>query len=420
MTDDQVEYTSTPEIEAMPEDDSQVEIKLITKLEAKYQIPEDKIIVPGSVTRLDLSELVNESLSLEERIPFDFLIEGEFIRGSLSRHCIDRGILSEKTVEIEYVIAIEEPESSTLTEPQKDWICGISVSSNAFFTSSMDGVLTKYDLESGKVTLKSSQSQLPIHDVACTDNGVVVTVSKDGHVRFSDMDSLEVISCGKLDHGIHSVSLCPFDHTLVLTGSAHGQVHLWNVPVVMKTSKSKKRTSVEQVEPRATLLQKPSTIVGLAWLSLSKAVAASQDGNMHFFDPMSGQTFPTISTSRAMSSMSLLGSSKVVTGHPDGRIIFWDLKKDGQALSMEALNSCRSHGRMIARLAAQPGSESLIASASLDGCIKLFDRRASHFAVQSISLPTSERALVVAWIDESKFLSGASDGVVRVHTMKLA
>jgi WD40 repeat protein len=188
----------------------------------------------------------------------------------------------------------------------------------------------------------------------------------------------------------------------------------------MKTSKSKKRTSVEQVEPRATLLQKPSTIVGLAWLSLSKAVAASQDGNMHFFDPMSGQTFPTISTSRAMSSMSLLGSSKVVTGHPDGRIIFWDLKKDGQALSMEALNSCRSHGRMIARLAAQPGSESLIASASLDGCIKLFDRRASHFAVQSISLPTSERALVVAWIDESKFLSGASDGVVRVHTMKLA
>jgi ribosome biogenesis protein YTM1 len=400
-------------------DETQVEIRLTTKLPEKFRIPDDKIVVPGSLARLDLSELVNDSLSLETRVPFDFLINNEFLRGSIAVHSAERGILSEKTLEIEYVIAMEEPESREITEPQKEWISCISMDGENLFTSSVDGILTRYNIENGKQLRKSIQSSLPLTGVSCSDNGVVVTSGKDGYIRFSHSESLEVIASGKIEGGFRCVSLCPLDQTLALTGSSSGIVHLWNVPVSVKAEGKKKRSSASQTEPRASVLETSSAVVAVSWLSLSRAIAACEDGTVHIFDPISTETFPTITTNRAISAMTVLGDSKIVTGHPDGRIIFWDIKKEGRAINLEAINSCRSHSRMISSLCGRPGSDVMVVSASVDGCVKVFDSRASHYAIQSISLPESERALSVQWIDESKFVSGGSDGIVRMHSIKL-
>ena len=400
-------------------EESQFEIKLVTKLSEKFVIPSDKIVVPGGLTRLDLSELVNDSLSLPSRVPFDFLINNEFLRGSIAVHCAERGILSEKTVEIEYVIAMEEPESNDFTEPQKEWISGFALTEASLFTSSVDGILSRYDSKTGKQLCTSAQSSLPLTGVACSDHGIVITVGKDGFVRFSNSDSLEVVALGKVEGGLRSVALCPFDQTLTLTGSISGTVHLWNVPIVQTKENKKKRSSATTVESRAIALETSSPIVGISWVSLSRAIAACEDGTVHIFDPISTEAFPTIATNRAITAMTSLGDAKVVTGHPDGRVIFWDMKKEGRSVNLEAVNSCRSHGRSITCLSNRPGSEFLVASSSIDGCIKLFDSRASHFAIQSVSLPSDERALAVRWVDEDRFISGGSDGIVRMHTIKL-
>ena len=423
MSTEKLQELDTPDATlddvVQPFDDTQFEIRLVTKLPTKYRIPHDKIVVPGNLSRVDLSELINESLSLGDRVPFDFLINHEFLRGSLSVHFLERGILSEKTVEIEYVLAMEEPTSSDFPEPQNDWITGICVQDGHVFTSSADGFISKFQTETGTKIAASSQSELPLCDIIGTDNGILVTVGKDGVIRFADANSLELVGIGKLDHGFQSAAVCPFDQTLVLTGSTTGAVHLWNVPVLKPKANSKKRSVVETLEPRATLLQKTSGIVSIVWLSISRAIAACQDGTIHVFDPVSDISFPTISINRSISTMALLGSSKIVTGHPDGRVIFWEIKRDGSSVSLEAVNSCRSHSRYISKIASRLECDFLVATASIDGCVKLFDSRASHFAVQSISLPPAERALAVVWIDERRFISGGSDGVVRVHTLKL-
>lgn len=410
---------ATLEDAVQPVDDSQFEIQLITKLPSKYRIPDDKIVVPGNLTRIDLSELVNDSLSLGDRVPFDFLINNEFLRGSLSVHFLERGILSEKTVEIEYVIAMEEPTSTEFPDPQNDWITGICAHGDYILSCSADGVLSKFHRDTGKKIGASSQSELPLCDIVGTDNGILVTVAKDGVIRFADAGSLDLVAMGKLDYGLHTFAVCPFDQTLVLTGSTRGTVHLWNVPVLKSKANSRKRSVVEHVEPRAALLEKTSTIVSIVWLSISRAIASCQDGTIHVFDPVSDLSFPTISINRSISAMTLLGTSKLVTGHPDGRVIFWEIKRDGSSVSLEAVNSCRSHSRHISKIASRPECDFLVATASIDGCVKLFDTRASHFAVQSISLPPTERALAVAWIDERRFISGGSDGMVRIHTLKL-
>ena len=426
MSDTGYETVETPDlpedISHLQDDDTQLEIKLFSRLPEKFQIPADKMVVPGSMTRLDLSELINDTVSLPDRVPFDFLINGEFLRGSLSLHCNERSILSEKTLEIEYVIAMEEPDSSDLTAPEDMWISCISVGEGCFYTSTMNGIVMRYDLESGKPLGSATLSSLPLTGVASTVNGVVVTASRDGHIRFSDSSSLEVIESGKLDQGIMSLALCPFDQTLALTGTVTGAVHLWNVPVnagAAAKKSSKKRSVVVESEPRSLLTNTNSAVSAIYWCSLSRAIIGCLDGSIHIVDPMSGHCMPVISTNRSISALTCLGPNRLVTGHPDGRVIFWHLKCDSStSASIEALNSCRSQSRMISGLAGRPGSEFTVASGSIDGTIKLFDSRASHFAVQSVSVPAGQRVLAVEWDGENRMLSGASDGVVRSHIMK--
>ena len=398
---------------------TQLEVLLLSKLPEKFHIPSDKMVVPGNLSRVDLSDLVNELLSLERRIPFDFIVGGEFLRGTLASHCMDRGILSEKTLEIEYVIAMEEPNSSELTNPQSDWISGIAYGVDNFFTCSMDGFVTKYESESGKLVSSSQQSTLPLTGIVLADNGVVITCSRDGFIRFASSESLENVEVGKSDSGMTCLSLCPSDHSLVMTGTVEGSVQLWNVASISKSEKTRKRALDEVSCPRAVLFKSESSVSSIIWLSLDRALASSQEGTIRMFDPISGEVMPAISISRPISSMTCLGGKKLVTGHPDGRIIFWTLRFDGQtSCSIEALNSCRSHSRMISVLACRPESDYMVAAGSLDGTIKLFDSRASHYAIQSVSLPDKERVLTVIWISENRFLSGGSDGRVRSHRIE--
>ena len=404
-----------------PADSTQFEIKFFSKLPEEYQISEDKIIVPGSVNRLELSDLVNDMSSVGKRIPYDFLIKGEFLRGSLVEHCNERGILSEKTVDVEYVIAMSEPDTADLTEPEKDWISGVTANGERFYTCSMAGNVSMYELGSGKLTKSVIQSSLPLTGVFCTSGEVLVTSSKDGKVRFADASTLEVFESSMSISPIQCLSVCPFDNTIAITGSTSGELYMWNVP--MKPSKSsstsKKRNNIHEVEPRTELESSSlSGISGIVWVSLSQVIVSSLDGTIQIIDPMSKSSLPTINTNRAISALTMLDSKTVVTGHADGRIIFWHLRSDDVCATLEASNSCRSHSRMIADIKCMPGNGFLVASASVDGTVKLFDSRATSFAVQSITLPQNERALSLTWANSVQLLSGASDGIVRSHRIE--
>lgn len=64
---------------------SQVGVRLVATLD-KYAVPETPLAVPANLNRLGLSEVVNQLLSLEKRVPFDFSIQGQLLRSSLAKH----------------------------------------------------------------------------------------------------------------------------------------------------------------------------------------------------------------------------------------------------------------------------------------------------------------------------------------------
>lgn len=94
-------------------------------------IPSIPYLIPTSWRRSQLSTLVNRLLQQDgadatttKSIPFDFIINGELLRTSLSQYLASKGLTEESTVEIEYVRSTLPPTFTAAFE-HDDWVSGV-------------------------------------------------------------------------------------------------------------------------------------------------------------------------------------------------------------------------------------------------------------------------------------------------------
>jgi ribosome biogenesis protein YTM1 len=111
----------------------QVPIVLRTSL-ATLQIPQQPYLVPLSWRRTQLSTLVNRLLSPGDAasaasIPFDFIIDGELLRGSIDAWLAAHGRTEEETLDIEYVRSTLPPRFASSRECD-DWLSDIDARSD--------------------------------------------------------------------------------------------------------------------------------------------------------------------------------------------------------------------------------------------------------------------------------------------------
>lgn len=66
-----------------------------------YLLPAQKFMIPTTWKRYQLSQLVNKALSLTTPVPFDFLVRGEILRGTLVEWCHEKGV-----GEVRFVVSI--------------------------------------------------------------------------------------------------------------------------------------------------------------------------------------------------------------------------------------------------------------------------------------------------------------------------
>ena len=129
--------------------------RFVTKLkDERYKLDESiigDVAIPAEATRYALSKTVKALLgqsgveleaSEEEEAEggkqnnekrtsgpiFDFLVEGELLRSEIARHLERRGLSVEKTLVVEYFLAIEPPEPN-VDLPQPDWVCSVTSAS---------------------------------------------------------------------------------------------------------------------------------------------------------------------------------------------------------------------------------------------------------------------------------------------------
>ncbi|KZO99207.1 WD40 repeat-like protein [Calocera viscosa TUFC12733] len=102
-------------------------VPLLLSTRSPYALPPTRYLIPTSFTRFQLSQLINTSLSLSPPVPFDFLVRGSLLRGSLQSWMTAHGQGGEETLEVEYVQSVLPPRREA-SIPQEDWVSAVSLS----------------------------------------------------------------------------------------------------------------------------------------------------------------------------------------------------------------------------------------------------------------------------------------------------
>ncbi len=110
----------------------QLPINLFTR-STTHSIPQSTYFIPSDWRRFQLSELINKVLGNTDPetgkrpVPFDFVVEGEVLRGSLENWVKrNRGQDEESTINVEYIESLLPPQS-VASFPQDDWVSGLSL-----------------------------------------------------------------------------------------------------------------------------------------------------------------------------------------------------------------------------------------------------------------------------------------------------
>jgi ribosome biogenesis protein YTM1 len=128
-------------------DVAQVAVRFVTST-CRYHVPDSTLSVPVTLARYGLSEIVN-ALTSEQRqqqhesdngdagtpTPFDFLIDGRFLRTDLATYLTQHKQAStESVITLEYVAAAPPP-SSLPSRPHPDWISALNASHSLYIVT---------------------------------------------------------------------------------------------------------------------------------------------------------------------------------------------------------------------------------------------------------------------------------------------
>lgn len=440
---------------------SEAVVEFTTKLPEEYRVPEDQLVVPNVLARYGLSEVVNRLLSLESPVPFDFLVDGEFLRTTVAGYMEANKLSSEKVLRLEYVFALSEPEQSEVDQVP-DWIAGLAtlqdLPSALFAAVSYDGTARIYSGGRAQTTLRLSDLALTsIAALPVAGGSHLVAGGKDGCVR-----------CCALRHGtkgesevvvgpvatlrppgtaraVEAVAVSEDGTLLGTAGWGSGEISIWNADDSLFASPSDagagaKRKASENGEPKHPKfsLKGHSQVATCLHFGASARypftlLSGSWDSSVRVWDLAAASPVCNWTVARAVTSFSMspVMPPQIATAHEDGHVSLWDIRAPPHpavqgAVSLDAsaglpLASAQApHRRLVAQVAWCPEDANRIASVGHDGNMCILDPRSPKMPLTSLrlgrtgSVPT--KLLCLTWLGRDGLAVGGSDGkVVQVN-----
>ncbi|KJR80752.1 ribosome biogenesis protein YTM1 [Sporothrix schenckii 1099-18] len=372
------------------DEDASAQVKVFfttTEQDADLQLPESKrpLIVPADIRRYGLSRILNSEsmLATDRPVPFDFLVDGAYLRTTLEEYLRDNGISSETTVTLQYVRSLVPPVFEASFE-HDDWVSSVDVSpsvagaSGRLLSGSYDGLLRLWNA-AGQVTTTSTGAAQGGHTAgvkaarfvtathiasagldrtvriwkysAADDNegGEDAVMADDGGVSSSAAPALLKPLLELYGHkgSVDSLAVDAASKR-VLSASVDGGVGLWSISkssapaapesllpgagsAAAATNKKRKISSASGATsdvPRRgalTLIQAHKNAAATAAIfdprDRTVAYSAGQDHALCTLDLTTGQVVSTVATSHALLSLCAVGSKSSSGGSGSGRLL---------------------------------------------------------------------------------------------------
>ncbi|KAI2621669.1 ribosome biogenesis protein YTM1 [Hypoxylon sp. NC1633] len=416
------------------------------------QLPEGRtqLLVPADIKRYGLSRVLNSEsmLNTPSPIPFDFLINGSFLRTSLEDYLRANGLSAESAVTLQYVRSLVPPVYQASFE-HDDWVSDVDVLSqhssaglwsgdkyvtgqDRILSASYDGLLRVWD-KSGSTIATSPSGSL--------GGGHTATVKA---ARF--LSATQVVSAG-LDRTVRIWKYAESDDHLsgtlrtalelyghracvdaldvhgptgrVLSAASDGSVGLWTtsktsappaptdlLPGAASASKKRKLTPSSSAPQRGPLsLTKPHTSAATAVrfdpADSTVAYTASQDHTLRTLDLATSKTENVIATSHPLLSLCVLrrgGGPLLAAGTSARHVTLADPRAGAAATRVMTL---RGHRNMVSCVAPSPDSEHGLVSGSLDGTCRVWDLRSAR-AGAGVDGPVGESVYVIERESQSR------------------
>ncbi|KAJ5666087.1 uncharacterized protein N7477_008535 [Penicillium maclennaniae] len=368
----------------------QVRVQLSSQQE-DVALPESTgpILVPTGLRRYALSTLVNNLLGSEKPIPFEFLINGTFLRTSIDGYLTANGISAETTLEIEYVRALI---------PR--------------FTSHRSSMMTGYD---GLLRIWNMSSEIIATSPGPTEGGHTASIKAakfvspnqiastglDRSVRlwkYTENDEFSGKITPQLElyghkSAIESLAVHAPSNRL-LTASADHTVGFWSTKkadggpapesllpsAIGRTSKRRKlNTSVStpQRGPLSLLSGHTGPVSAAIFDARDSTVgySASWDHSLRTWDLVTGALVDTRSTSHSLLSLEHLPEHHLLAAGTSARHITL-IDPRVSATTVTAL-TLRGHTNAVVSLARDPHSTYGLISGSHDGTCRIWDIRST-------------------------------------------
>ncbi|KAH1265396.1 Ribosome biogenesis protein WDR12 [Glycine soja] len=292
-----------------------VQVRFVTKLGEPYKVPTTAIAIPADLARFGLSSLVNALLQSNDADhqpePFDFLIDGEFVRMSLEQFLLAKGISAERILEIEYARAVA-PRKEEDPSLHDDWVSAVDGSSSRFFlTGCYDGLgrvwkgagLCTHILEGHSDAITSVSIINPKGEETVT----VATASKDRTLRLWKLNAGDHVNnpmrvrAYKILRGHKSSVQCVAVQTageMVCSASWDCTINLWQTndfnaedDLVSKKRKIGAQVEESQLEGEAftTLVGHTQCVSAVVWPQRESIYSASWDHSIRKWDVETGK-----------------------------------------------------------------------------------------------------------------------------------
>ncbi|WWC67770.1 ribosome biogenesis protein YTM1 [Kwoniella pini CBS 10737] len=424
----------------------QLPINLFTR-STNDAIPQSTYLIPASWRRFQLSELINKVLQNnsdngKKPIPFEFLINGQVLRGSLENWSKkNRGNDEETTIDIEYVRSTLPPQEVGRIEVE-DWVSGLSLSRKGYtLLSSYLSHLQILPLSSAS-TSSTALYTLPLPtSLGATSCTWVSPQSQEKDIL------LAAGGIDRLTHVFSIPSLSPEDniqlpkeiytlhgHTQpistiissksgkeIISGSWDGLLNLYTLPNsepnehqisseplnFLTGQGNKKKRKLEKENPREPiegLMDNDSTgeggwrripeinfkghlgrIGGSVWdkFDQEKIWSAGWDGSVRGWDLNTGinsmiRQGPFDKSALCIDQFTANGT--LVTGNMDRTICLWDTRQATSLISLTLQTSSP-----IPSIKTHPTSSFTLASATYSGIIQIWDIRSPKNSLFSVS-----------------------------------
>eukprot|EP00758_Cryptobia_borreli_P003657 Tbor_TRINITY_DN3895_c0_g1::TRINITY_DN3895_c0_g1_i1::g.5701::m.5701/K14863/YTM1, WDR12; ribosome biogenesis protein YTM1 len=415
------------------------------------QMPDQTFTIPLNTLPQGLNEVINTMLSLQPHVPFDFLINEEFITATLERFIRRRAMSYEETLMIEYTPAMQTKEGSKL--PHDDWVSSVRSpvcgQSNVILTGAYDRSVRLWIGEEcvavgnghseavKEIALHPNAPNLSEEESSGRKSGkkrpassgipsfTMASSSKDGSVvawNFnSNTNQFDNLGSVKQHVGaVDTLDISP-DGKWLATGSWDHSVRLfeWEA-VVDNTVAPEKKTTVSKFDDHS----RPVLSVRFSPSQGNVLYSTGMDGSIKVWDCSRTQLMGTLNGEHAVNSLACKPESGtsdlLLVGCTDNRIRMYDSRQKNVVKSLSGHRQWVYGVTWLWRDDEKGAGDmsNMFASSSEDATVRVWDTRCLSAPLITQDRLHTDGVLDVTYCGNNEIASGGKDNKTKTFSVE--